>query len=66
LKTLFFSHAKGHDVAKKTVDMLEETGFLFPLSGSISLSLDGTNVNKTFWSAINNLLLDEGLYLDLF
>jgi len=65
LKTLFLRHAKGHDVAKKTVDMLEEMGFQFPLSGlmlgEISLPSDGPNVNETIWSAINKVLLDEGL-----
>ena len=61
LKTLFFGHAKGHDVEKQIVDMLVETGFQFPLSGLISLSSDGPNVNKTIWSAINKVLLDQGL-----
>ena len=51
----------GHDVAKKIVDVLEERGFQLPLSGLISLSSDGPNVNKTIWSAINKVLLDQGL-----
>ena len=61
LKTLFFGHVKGYDVAKKIVDMLEETGFQLPLSGLISLSSDWPNVNKTIWSVINKVLLDQGL-----
>ena len=61
LKTLFFGHVKGYDVAKKIVDMLEETGFQLPLSGLISLSSDWPNVNKTIWSVINIVLLDQGL-----
>ena len=61
LKTLFFGHAQGHDVAKKIVDMPEGTGFQLPLSGLISLSSDGPNVNKTIWSPFNKVLLDQGL-----
>lgn len=61
LQTLFFGHAKGHDVAKKILDSLQESGYHLPLSGLISLSSDGPNVNKTIWTTINTALVDEGL-----
>lgn len=61
LQTLFFGHAKGHDVATKIVEILQETGCQLPLSGLISLSSDRPNVNKTIWSTVNKALLDEGL-----
>ena len=61
MQTLFFGHAKGHDVATKIVEILQETGCQLPLSGLISLSSDGPNVNKTIWSTINKALLNEGL-----
>ena len=41
--------------------LVEETGFKSLRSGLISLSSDGPNVNKTMWSAINKVLLDQEL-----
>jgi len=35
----FFELAKGHDVEKKTVDILEGTGFQLPLSGLILVEI---------------------------
>ena len=61
LQTLFFGHAKGHDVGMKIVDVLQEAGYQLPLSCLISLSSDGPNVNKTIWNTVNKVLLDEGL-----
>ena len=61
LQTLFFGHAKGHDVGMKIVDTLQEVGYQLPLSGLISLSSDGPNVNKTIWNTVNKVLVDEGL-----
>ncbi|XP_015759407.1 PREDICTED: uncharacterized protein LOC107338689 [Acropora digitifera] len=45
----------------KIVDTLQEVGYQLPLSGLISLSSDGPNVNKTIWNTVNKVLVDEGL-----
>ena len=61
LQTLFFGHAKGHDVGMKIVDTVQEVGYQLPLSGLISLSSYGPNVDKTICNTVNKVLVDEGL-----
>lgn len=61
LQTLFFGHAKGHDVGMKIVDIVQEVGYQLRLSGLISLSSYGPNVNKTICNTVNKVLVDEGL-----
>ena len=61
LQTLFFGHAKGHDVGIKIVDTVQEVGYQLPLSGWISLSSYGPNVNKTICNTVNKVLVDERL-----
>ena len=61
LQTLFFGHAKGHDVGMKIVDTVQEVGYQLPLSRLISLSSYGPNVNKTICNTVNKVLVDEGL-----
>ena len=61
LQTLFFGHAKGHDVGMKIVDTVQEVGYQLPLSGLISLPSYGPNVNKTICNTVDKVLVDEGL-----
>ena len=61
LQTIFFGHAKGHDVGMKIVDTLQEVGYQLPLSDLINLSSDGPNLDKTMWNTVNKVLVNEGL-----
>ena len=53
-----FGHATGEGVANSILETLQETGL--PLGKLLNLNSDGSNVNKTVWNKVNEIVKLKG------
>ena len=61
LKTLFFKHAFGNDVAQQILQTLQEDEYQIPLSKFLNIGSDGPIVNKTIWNYLNQEKIIMGI-----